>query len=147
LNPDLIQIRIRNTGKSCLSIFFPVADAGERFSSHLDHTPPPLPRYNGCFIFKRTVNFYKFFASNTNSIQYSRSIKRKGASTPSKVFLYYALLHLSDFRFYCVGGCWDRTQDYYDFVTVRRSNQSSRSHPPLGSISSTTSAKSHPPLG
>jgi hypothetical protein len=30
-------------------------------------------------------------------------------------FRYSTLLHLPPLRFHCVGGCWDRTQDCYDF--------------------------------
>jgi hypothetical protein len=29
--------------------------------------------------------------------------------------LYSTLLHLPPLRFHCVGGCWDRTHDCYDF--------------------------------
>jgi hypothetical protein len=29
--------------------------------------------------------------------------------------LYSTLLHLPSLRFHCVGGCWDRTQDNFDF--------------------------------
>ncbi len=29
--------------------------------------------------------------------------------------LYSTLLHLPPLRFHCVGGCWDRTQDSFDF--------------------------------
>jgi hypothetical protein len=29
--------------------------------------------------------------------------------------LYSTLLHLPPLRFHCVGGCWDRTQDFCDF--------------------------------
>ena len=43
---------------------------------------------------------------------------------------YSALLHLPPFKFYCVGGCWERTQDCCDF-RVRRSNHSATSHPVL----------------
>jgi hypothetical protein len=35
---------------------------------------------------------------------------------------YSTLLHLPPFRFHCIGGCWDRTQDCC-------SKQSARSHP------------------
>jgi hypothetical protein len=39
---------------------------------------------------------------------------------------YSTLLHLRPLRFHCVGGCWDKTQDYCDFCidTARRSNHS-----------------------
>jgi hypothetical protein len=30
---------------------------------------------------------------------------------------YGTLLHLPPLRFHCVGGCWDRTQDCYDYGT------------------------------
>jgi hypothetical protein len=29
--------------------------------------------------------------------------------------IYSTLLHLPPLRFHCVGGCWDRTQDSFDF--------------------------------
>ncbi len=39
--------------------------------------------------------------------------------------LYSTLLHLAPLKFHCVGGCWDRTQDYSIAtlaLAVRRSN-------------------------
>jgi hypothetical protein len=45
--------------------------------------------------------------------------------------LYSTLLHLPPFRFHCVGGCWDLTQDSCDLgLAVRHFNHSARSHPP-----------------
>jgi hypothetical protein len=32
---------------------------------------------------------------------------------------YSTLLHLPPLRFHCVGGCWDRTQDGYDYTVLR----------------------------
>ncbi len=29
--------------------------------------------------------------------------------------IYLTVLHLPPLRFHCVDGCWDRTQDNYDF--------------------------------
>jgi hypothetical protein len=44
--------------------------------------------------------------------------------------LYSTLFHLSPLRFHCVGGCWHRTQNSYDYtaLTVRCFNHSARSH-------------------
>ncbi len=52
--------------------------------------------------------------------------KRKRESERS---LFSTLLHLPPFRFHCVEGCWDRTQDGTLKQTARRSNRSARSHP------------------
>jgi hypothetical protein len=44
--------------------------------------------------------------------------------------IYSTLLHLPPFRFHCVGGCWDLTQDSCDLgLAVRHFNHSARSHP------------------
>ncbi len=45
-----------------------------------------------------------------------------------KRVFYSPLLNLPSSRFYCVGGCWDRTQDWCNFVSgaVRRHNPQSR---------------------
>ncbi len=34
--------------------------------------------------------------------------------------LYSTLLHLLPLRFHCVGGCWDRTQDFRDLGIDRQ---------------------------
>ncbi len=31
--------------------------------------------------------------------------------------LYSTLLYLPPLRFYCIGGCWDRTEDSWDYGT------------------------------
>jgi len=43
----------------------------------------------------------------------------------------HRLRHLPPLRFHCVGGCWDRTQDFVATLAlaVRRSNHSEGSHP------------------
>ncbi len=58
--------------------------------------------------------------------------------------LYSTLLNLPPLRFHCVGGCWDRTQDWCDLwhwqseQTARSHSHMARSHP--------HSARSHPHL-
>ncbi len=43
---------------------------------------------------------------------------------------YSTLLHLPFLKFLCVGGCWDRTQDFATLaLTATRSNHSAKSHP------------------
>ncbi len=47
--------------------------------------------------------------------------------------LYSTLLHLPPLRFRCVGGFWDRIQDWCDFdIGSLTLQHSARSHPPLG---------------
>jgi hypothetical protein len=67
--------------------------------------------------------------------------------------LYSTLLHLPLLRFYCVGGCWDRTVAT-SALAVRRSNQLARSniqsarsarYHPQSARSHPHSARSHPP--
>jgi len=37
------------------------------------------------------------------------------ADVSNYIFFFSTLFHLPPFRFHCVGGCWDRTQDCCDF--------------------------------
>jgi hypothetical protein len=53
----------------------------------------------------------------------------------SMYILYSKLLHLPPFRFRCVGGCWIEPRTVATLaLAVRRSNHSTRSHPPLTNI-------------
>jgi hypothetical protein len=55
---------------------------------------------------------------------------RSFKATPTKLCIHTVHIHLPPLRFHCVGGCWNRTQDFFpSALAVICSNKKAKSHP------------------